>query len=200
MIKISQGAEASIYREEDIIVKHRTIKSYRNKDIDNKLRKHRTRREAKVLKKLETLGFPAPKIIKDIDEISMKIEMEHINGEKLRDFLHKNHKELSNEIGKKIAILHNNDIIHGDLTTSNMIVDEEIYLIDFGLSFFSTKPEDKAVDLHLLKRALESKHHMIFEECFNEIIKAYKEHYLDHEKVLNRLEQVEKRGRNKHKG
>ncbi len=200
MIKISQGAEASIYREEDIIVKHRTIKSYRNKDIDNKLRKHRTRREAKVLKKLETLGFPAPKIIKDIDEISMKIEMEHINGEKLRDFLHKNHKELSNEIGKKIAILHNNDIIHGDLTTSNMIVDEEIYLIDFGLSFFSTKPEDKAVDLHLLKRALESKHHMIFEECFNEIIKAYKEHYPNHEKVLNRLEQVEKRGRNKHKG
>ena len=200
MIKISQGAEASIYREEDIIVKHRTIKSYRNKDIDNKLRKHRTRREAKVLKKLETLGFPAPKIIKDIDEISMKIEMEHINGEKLRDFLHKNHKELSNEIGKKIATLHNNDIIHGDLTTSNMIVKEEIYLIDFGLSFFSTKPEDKAVDLHLLKRALESKHHMIFEECFNEIIKAYKEHYLDHEKVLNRLEQVEKRGRNKHKG
>ena len=198
--KISQGAEASIYKDEDKIIKHRTIKSYRNKQIDEKLRKYRTRREAKVLKKLSEMNFPAPKLKKDIDEINMKIEMEHIDGTKLRDFLHKNHKELSNEIGRKIAILHKHDIIHGDLTTSNMIVNEEIYLIDFGLSFFSKKPEDKAVDLHLLKRALESKHHMIFEECFDEIIKAYKEHYPDHEKVLNRLEIVEKRGRNKHKG
>ena len=130
----------------------------------------------------------------------MKIEMEHIDGTKLRDFLHKNHKELSKEIGKKIALLHKNDIIHGDLTTSNMIVTDEIHFIDFGLSFFSKKPEDKAVDLHLLKRALESKHHSIFEECFDEVIKAYKEEYPDHETVLNRLEKVEKRGRNKGKG
>ncbi len=198
--KISQGAEASIYKDEDKIIKHRTIKSYRNKQIDEKLRKYRTRREAKVLKKLEALGFAAPKIIKDIDEIGMKIEMEHIDGTKLRDFLHKNHKDLSNEIGRKIAILHKHDIIHGDLTTSNMIVKEEIYLIDFGLSFFSKKPEDKAVDLHLLKRALESKHHMIFKECFDQVIKAYKEHYPDHKQVLDRLEKVEKRGRNKGKG
>lgn len=200
MQKISQGAEASIYKEKDTIIKHRTVKSYRNKDIDEKLRRFRTRREAKILQKLEAIGFPAPKLLKDIDEISMKIEMEHIDGEKLRDFLHKNHKKLSYEVGKKVAKLHENDIIHGDLTTSNMIIKGEIYFIDFGLSFFSKKAEDKAVDLHLLKRALESKHHLIFEECFAEVIKAYKEHYKEHKAVLDRLEEVENRGRNKKKG
>ena len=105
---------------------------------------------------------------------------------------------LGKEIGRKVGILHQNEIIHGDLTTSNMILGSEIYFIDFGLSFFSTKIEDMAVDLHLLKQALESKHYEIFEKCFSAVLSGY-----DHPKrkeILTRFNTVEARGRNKLKG
>ena len=125
--------------------------------------------------------------------------MELVQGNKLRDVLYKDPLNLGREIGNKVGILHSNDIIHGDLTTSNMILDNEIKFIDFGLSFFSAKEEDKAVDLHLLRQALESKHHSKWEEIFQEAIKGYKETNPDHKIVLNRLKSVEKRGRHKGK-
>ena len=80
-----------------------------------------------------------------------------------------------------------------------MIVKDEIYFIDFGLSFTSTKEEDKAVDLHLLKRAIESKHYKVFEEAFEYIQKGYRS-YKDAASILARLKKVEARGRNKSKG
>lgn len=201
MKQIGDGAEAIIYLDKDII-KHRIEKSYRHKDIDIKLRKFRTRRESKILKKLEQLNFPAPKLIKT-DEKEMKIVMEYINAPRLRDALEKkDHKKLCKEIGEKIAFLHNNDIIHGDLTTSNMLLTTEppnkLYFIDFGLSFFSKRLEDKAVDLHLLRQALESKHHKIWEDCFSSILKGYKKAQ-DYKEILNRFKKVESRGRYKGK-
>ena len=195
---IGQGAEAVLYKEGDKVLKDRISKDYRQKDLDKSLRKARTRREAKVLTKLKEIGIPGPELL-DMDDKSMRISMSFIEGDKIRDVLHKNHIELSKEIGRKVAKLHANDIIHADLTTSNMILDKEINFIDFGLSFFSTKEEDKAVDLHLLDRALESKHHEIYKECMNSVIEGYKEAYPDAEKVLNRLEKVQLRGRNKQK-
>ena len=122
-----------------------------------------------------------------------------IQGNKIRDILYKDPAALSEEIGKKIGILHSNDIIHGDLTTSNMILEKEIKFIDFGLSFFSNKVEDKAVDLHLLRQALESKHHDIWEKCFEAALKGYKQGYPAYKEVISRLEKVEARGRNKAK-
>jgi len=92
-------------------------------------------------------------------------------------------------------MLHNHLIIHGDLTTSNMILNKEIYFIDFGLSFFSEKAEDKAVDLHLLKEGLESKHYRIWEECFRCALEAYRKEANKSSETLKRLEIVEKRGR-----
>jgi len=195
---ISQGAEAILYRDGDKVLKDRISKDYRQKELDNSLRKARTRREAKVLTKLKEIGVPGPKLL-DMDDKDMRISMSFIQGDKLRDVLHKNHIKLSKEIGRKVAKLHASDIIHADLTTSNMILDKEIHFIDFGLSFFSTKEEDKAVDLHLLDRALESKHHEISEECMKAVLEGYKEAYPDAEKVLNRLEKVQLRGRNKQK-
>ncbi|MBI4143381.1 Kae1-associated serine/threonine protein kinase, partial [Candidatus Woesearchaeota archaeon] len=108
--------------------------------------------------------------------------------------------KLCAEIGKKVAILHNNLIIHGDLTTSNMILDKEVYFLDFGLSFFSEKAEDKAVDLHLLKEGLESKHYKIWEGCFRCALEAYKKEAKNGEATLKTLEVVEKRGRYRKKG
>jgi len=195
-MKISQGAEARIFLEDNEIIKDRFEKKYRHPVIDSELRKQRTRREAKILNKIREINFPAPETIL-IDDKNGKLKMSFIEGVLVKEILHKNHKKLSREIGQKIAKLHSNDIIHGDLTTSNMILKDEIYFIDFGLGFLSDKIEDKAVDLHLIRQALESKHYQIWEECFREILEGYKE-YSEHKKVFERLKIVEARGRNKH--
>lgn len=195
---IAQGAEAKLYRKDGSLLKDRIKKSYRIKEIDEKLRKFRTRRESRILEKLAALNFPAPKLIEN-DRLQ-KIEMEFIEGPKVRDILEKkDYIKLSKEIGRKIAVLHNNDIIHGDLTTSNMILKEEVYFIDFGLSFFSKRYEDRAVDLHLFRQALESKHYKIWKKSFDAALKEYSKNAEDSKKILERFEQVERRGRNKDK-
>ena len=191
---IAQGAEAKLYLEEGNILKNRFPKSYRIKEIDEKLRGSRTRREAKILQKLQAIGFPAPKAISNDERENLIIEK--IDGKLIKDALEKsNYNSLCREIGNKVAVLHNNSIIHGDLTTSNMILSKEVYFIDFGLSFFSEKAEDKAVDLHLLKEGLESKHYRIWEGCFKCAIKAYRKGAKNSHETLKRLEAVEKRGR-----
>lgn len=191
---ISRGAEAEIHLKGDNIIKKRVKKSYRLKALDDSLRKSRTRRESKILEKLPD-DIPAPGLISHNDT---EITMQHLKGEKVRDILDKNLK-ICKDIGEKIAILHNNGIIHGDLTTSNMIYDKKIYLVDFGLSYFSDKTEDKAVDLHLLRQALESKHYKVFKEAFDLVLTGYKSKSKDYKLVMDRLEKVENRGRNKAK-
>lgn len=195
MQKIAQGAEAVLYKKDNKILKERLKKNYRISQIDDSLRKFRTRREAKFIEKLPV---PGPKLI-NVDDKKMIIEMELIDGPKVRDILEKN-IALCNEIGKKVAVLHNNNMIHGDLTTSNMILNKknkQIYFIDFGLSFFSHKVEDKAVDLHLLKQALESKHYRVFEKAFKLILEGYKKESDNYKEIIERFEKVEERGRNK---
>lgn len=193
MDEIFRGAEAVIYKDKDKIIKHRIPKSYRHKIIDDNLRKQRTRREAKIIEKIQV---PSPKLI-SVNGKEMKIEMEFIDGDKLRDVFD---LKYCSDIGKNIAIMHNQDIIHGDLTTSNMIVKKGvIYFIDFGLSFFSKKIEDKAVDLHLLKQALESSHYLNYKTAFNKILTEYKKICINFDEILTRFEIVESRGRNKTK-
>lgn len=192
-----QGAEAILTRENSIIVKNRIKKSYRIPQIDEKLRRQRTRKEIKILEKTSKL-IPVPKVISYSEESNI-IKMEYINGKKLSDHLDKmkNAKKVSEMIGKNIAILHNNNIIHGDLTTSNMIYSKnKIYFIDFGLSFESNKIEDKAVDLHLIKEALEAKHFKNANKLFKAILNGYKISKYCKE-TLKRLEKVELRGRYK---
>lgn len=185
---ISQGAEALIYSNENII-KKRISKGYRHPEIDIELRKTRTSREAKILQKI---NISAPKLIL-VDKQEMTIEMEKIEGKKLSLHLEElDYKHICKKMGEMVAKMHSQNIIHGDLTTSNMIYSNELYFIDFGLAFTSTKTENKAVDLHLLKQALMSRHSSIYEECFEEVKKGYCKR-----DVLKRLEQVQARGRNK---
>ncbi|MCX8147557.1 MAG: KEOPS complex kinase/ATPase Bud32 [Candidatus Woesearchaeota archaeon] len=201
MRQIAHGAEAKLFLDEKGILKQRVEKSYRHPLIDCSLRRARTKREARIIEKLNAIGFPSPQLL-DINLENMSIKMGYVKGQLLKNILENDHLRLSREIGEKIAILHDNNIIHGDLTTSNMVLDENtksIYFIDFGLSFVSIKEEDKAVDLHLLRQALESKHYAIWEECYKEILEAYKKKSKNAEKVLQRLKKVEKRGRNKQK-
>lgn len=198
---IAEGAEASVYENEGRIIKKRHKKDYRIKELDDKLRTFRTKREAKVMERLREEGIAAPRLI-SADEKNATIEAELIKGERLRERLNAgNANELCREAGSATGKMHAANIIHGDLTTSNMIHgnDGRVYLVDFGLSFFSGKDEDKAVDLHLLRQALNSSHSTIAEKCFIAAINGYKKANSGWKEVLKRLEKVERRGRNKGK-
>jgi len=230
---IQQGAEAIIsLNKNNQILKNRIKKSYRLPEIDNKLRKSRTKAESKIINKLNKI-IPVPKIISTDKE---NIIMQYIRGKKLSEHLESlNYKEISKQIGKILTKLHNQNIIHGDLTTSNMIYVEndkqdniinnsktikvhdqitnskisenktnisnknnfKVYLIDFGLGFHSKKIEDKAVDLHLLKQALNAKHYKIAEGAFKIILKNYKPEKA--KLIIQRIKVIESRGRYKNK-
>jgi TP53 regulating kinase and related kinases len=208
---IIRGAEAIISRTGNKIIKQRIPKGYRHPDIDKKLRTRRTRFESKLLSKANKI-IPSPKIILT-DEITKSLELQYIPGKRLSDYLSKlpNYITICKQIGKYIALLHNAGIIHGDLTTSNMILSNKtqsskkypslesnkVYFIDFGLGFHSDRVEDKAVDLHLIKEAFEARHHTIHEEAFNSVIESYEKHSNNPKEILTRLEKVEKRGRYK---
>lgn len=197
---IAQGAEANIIKKDNIIIKKRIKKNYRLPEIDTKLRRFRTKREAKIIEKLNELNIPVPKLL-DISEKNSELRMEFLQGKLLKNILNKNnYVRLCLELGDKIGILHKNNIIHGDLTTSNMIYSRnKIYFIDFGLSFFSSKIEDKAVDLHLCRQALQSKHSRIWENCFKKVLQGYEKINPEYEAIIKRLELVELRGRYKKK-
>ncbi len=197
---LSQGAEAKIFLEDGRIIKERTSKSYRHPELDLKIRRRTTRFESRLLERAAKL-IPVPKILKNCDK-KMEIEMEFLDGKKLRDAVDsmtpEKRKKTFITVGKQIAKLHNADIIHGDLTTSNMILCKgKVYFIDFGLGFISPKTEDKAVDMHLLKQALESKHYRHFEECYKAAMEGYESESNDFKKLDERLKKVEGRGRYK---
>ncbi len=207
MKTIAQGAEAKIILNErnNFIIKDRIKKSYRIVELDEKIRKSRTKAESKLLiKASEIINSPKPFFIPQFQ----KIKMPFIKGQKLSEFLNlfklERQKEICIQIGKDITKLHDANIIHGDLTTSNMILVEDeispnwkIFFIDFGLGFISNKAEDKAVDLHLLKQALEAKHYKNWELLWESVEAGYKTSK-ESKKVLERLIAVERRGRYKH--
>jgi Kae1-associated kinase Bud32 len=193
---IQQGAEAIIsLNNNNQILKNRVKKSYRLKELDTKLRTRRTKSEAKIINKLKQI-INVPKIISANEN---QIIMQFIDGKKLSQHLEKlDYKQISKQIGESLTLLHNQNIIHGDLTTSNMIEkNNKIYIIDFGLGFYSRKIEDKAVDLHLLKQALEAKHYKIANNCIKIILKNYKPD--KYELILERIPIIESRGRYKTK-
>jgi len=191
---IQQGAEAIIFLDKNKIIKDRISKKYRHPELDKKIIKSRTKKEAKLLTKASQIILtPKPEIIE-----TNQIIMRYIKGKKLSEHLEElDYKKICIKIGNMIASLHDNDIIHGDLTTSNMILDNKnsLFFIDFGLGFTSSRIEDRAVDLHLIKQALEAKHFSIYQDCWKIIEKNYNSK--DKEKVFLQLKKVESRGRYK---
>lgn len=207
---IAQGAEAKIFLNKNEITKQRISKSYRIPKLDNSIRKQRTKAEAKILEKASKI-IDVPKVLGvggrgkegGIDN-SFNINMEFIDGkrlsEKLDSFPLKEQKKIMNIIGNSVAKIHNQGIIHNDLTTSNMIYkNNKVYFIDFGLGFQNGKIEDKGVDIHLLKQALEAKHFKNWKILFNEFEKSYKKtNKKEFKKIFERLDSIEKRGRYRH--
>jgi len=177
----------------------RIKKKYRISQIDEKIRKNRTSQEATLLSEARRYGIPTPRIF-DIDKKTHKIIMEFIEGKRIKELLNKSDKKtiekLCFEIGKLIGKLHSAGLIHGDLTTSNMILkDEKIYFIDFGLGSFSKKIEDQGTDLRLLHEALKSTHYQILDTSWKNIIKGYKSEHSKADMVMNRVSEIEKRAR-----
>jgi len=186
------------YKKRFLILKYRYSKKYRHPKVDTNFRKHRTRREAKIMEKLSNL-INIPELVY-VDEDKGILCMEYVEGEKLANKIEElNYKDIMYNVGKQVGMMHKNKIVHGDLTTSNMLLkDNKIYFIDFGLSFFSNRIEDFAVDIHLLKEALESKHWKIFENAFYNFLEGYKDSFSEkYNEVIKRYENVERRGRYK---
>jgi len=203
---IKKGAEASLYLEtwhgRKVILKKRLAKRYRVPELDREIRIQRTKHEPSIIHKAKEAGVPTP-IIYMVDIASTTIIMEFIEGKRLKEILDhlpsEERKKLCRNIGLLIGKLHKSGIIHGDLTTSNMILTSQgkVVFIDFGLSDQSFELEDRGVDLHLMKRALLSTHFIHAEECFRSIFNGYKEVVGEEEakKVLSKVEEIEKRGR-----
>jgi len=196
---LKRGAEAVLYLDDSNLVKERVKKNYRITQIDEKLRKLRTRKEARLILEANRYGIETPRIV-SFDEKEFKISMEFIDGKRLKEFLNEtddeNRKKITEEMGRIIGLLHKNGIIHGDLTTSNMILkDNKIFLIDFGLGEFSKRIENQAIDLSVLKEAFKSTHFKYLNLLWESFIKGYKQSNDNFNKVLDTLNDIEKRGR-----
>lgn len=194
--KLSEGAEAEIYSTKflgvDSVIKKRITKNYRINAIDEKIRTQRTKNEARIMSAVSSTTINAPKVLL-VDKYD--IIMDRVHGENLNRILDLGRRlngmgKIFTTIGEYAALLHNNNIVHGDYTPANFLVgkDNSVYLIDFGLSNITSSIEDKALDLLLMKRSLDKK-------SFEEFIKAYSILSEDAKVIIGRLKQIEKRGR-----
>jgi len=199
MASVKRGAEAVITIQDGDVLKERVKKSYREPSLDEELRAWRTRREAKLIALAKRAGVPTP-YIRDVDLSKGVIRMSHVEGERLKDVLNgmpaTERKRVCRVVGEQIGRLHKSHIVHGDLTTSNMILSgKRVYFIDFGLGEINESIEAKGVDLLLFKKALHSAHWQVAEECFNTTVESYKKIYEKADEVLERLKTIERRGR-----
>jgi TP53 regulating kinase-like protein len=228
---IKQGAEALVYKTTYLLptipalLKFRPRKPYRHPTLDLRLTKHRCLSEARLLVRARSLGIPVPAVY-FVDEARGEIFMEWIEGSSVRDILDQMLAQEGGEqavdrimvrMGEVVGKLHAADIVHGDLTTSNVMVrtskrkgllgaqgqeenvdlsqgEPEVLLIDLGLGSVSTAEEDKAVDLYVLERAFLSTHPKA-ESLFGDVLEAYQRSYKGSKPVMRRLQDVRMRGR-----
>ncbi|MFX1376919.1 MAG: KEOPS complex kinase/ATPase Bud32 [Promethearchaeota archaeon] len=206
---IHKGAEASLFIgrwfEKKVIFKHRIPKRYRLEELDKKIRMERTLNEGKALIRVKDYGINVPQVY-EIDTQNATIIMRYIEGEKLKNIVENLDKvkleKYFKNIGIIVANLHKNGHIHGDITTSNLIVtkEENIFLIDFGLHEYSDTIEDKSVDLHLFKRVLISSHGNNYKFCFNAFLEGYRSKYEkdnlnEYKSIIKNVKAIKTRGR-----
>jgi TP53 regulating kinase-like protein len=201
-----KGAEASLYltdwHQRRVIIKKRIPKKYRPPMLDEQIRSYRTVHEPQLIHEAKAAGVPTP-LIYMVNVPESSITMEYIEGQQVKQLLNTVSKAKRNDIcvkiGESIAQLHRNSLIHGDLTTSNMILNpkDKLFFVDFGLGEKNGELEAQGVDLHLLKRALQSTHYLFWEECFQSVLCGYTSVLGVElaEKVYEKIREIEKRGR-----
>lgn len=210
---LKQGAEARIYRTrflgKPVIVKERFPKRYRHPALDEKLTHRRTVQELRAILRCRKAGIPAPAVY-FVDHASHSIFLEEIvDSCTVRDYIASTQQQpeglqqlecLAERIGQMLARMHDEDLIHGDLTTSNMLLkhtdgaERQLMLIDFGLSYISALPEDKGVDLYVLEKAFLSTHPNT-EALFERLLQSYTKASKKSEPVIKKLDEVRLRGR-----
>jgi len=177
---VYRGAEADIYSDEwageRAIFKFRKPLPYRHPELDAEIRAQRTVHEAEILHDAKAAGVNAP-CLYYLSQPESLIVMEEIEGPRLKSLLEspgRDRSSISSEFGTAVGKLHRGGIMHGDLTTSNVLVDGSgIRLIDFGLSSHSVKVEDHAVDLRLIKETLAGAHSRIAAMVMSSFVKGY---------------------------
>ena len=203
---LKKGAEASLFlmdwHERRVIVKVRVPKKYRPVALDEQIRSYRTVHEPQLMHEAKAAGVPTP-LIYMVNVPEASIIMEFVEGPQIKQLLNKvskaKRRDLCLRIGESIGKLHRQGLIHGDLTTSNMILNPEgkIFFVDFGLGEKNGELEAQGVDLHLMKRALQSTHYQFWEECFQSVLSGYSSVLGEvlAEKVYEKIREIERRGR-----
>jgi len=201
-----KGAEASLYvgqwHGRRAVMKKRLPKKYRPPQLDEQIRTYRTVHEPQLMHEAKKSGVPTPAIFL-VDVKNATIMMEYVEGKQIKHLLNNvsesERRRLCVEIGRLIGRLHSHGIVHGDLTTSNMILsdDNRVFFVDFGLGEKNVELEARGVDLHLMKRALESAHFRFAEECFAAVVEGYSSIVKDKalRDVSDKIKEIERRGR-----
>jgi len=198
---LKKGAEADIYttnwNNSKAILKIRKKKDYRNPILDSNLRKQRTIKESQTISEVKSHGIPTP-LVFFVNLEKSSIFMQQIPGKPIHDLSNSKIISLSKSMGHLVGMLHKNGIMHGDLTTSNFILfKSKVYVIDFGLSHKTIKPEDHAVDLRLIKEILNSAHATIMTQAWNKFLTGYKSAVgaSKYQQIINLVSIIESRGR-----
>jgi len=198
---VMRGAEATVCQGEflgrEVLIKIRPNKTYRLPEIDAHIRNMRTRNEARIMRDARDAGVRTP-CIYDIDLKECSITMEHIKGQSVKTVLDEHPEradEICRKIGEAVAKLHSAGICHGDLTTSNMILEnDEICLIDFSMGGSKAELEDIGVDLRLLERAFSSAH-VGLESSFGVLMDTYYSNIDNAKQVRKKLSDIKNRAR-----
>lgn len=216
---LRQGAEARVFTGQFLgqkaLIKDRFSKKYRHPQLDEKLNQERLKGEVRSLLRCKSIGVRTPTVyLADVD--SNMLVMEYFEDsvtarDKIRALMAKKTsgeselRSISSAIGKVLGRLHKNNIIHGDLTTSNILITEalgsdyvdRLVVIDFGLGYAEGVAEDKGVDLYVLERAFLSTHPNT-EHLFRLILEAYKVEMGGDEsaqEIVKKFEEIRMRGR-----
>ncbi len=178
---VGKGAEADLFlgtwHHMRVLVKKRVPKLYRLQALDARIRSFRTAHEARLLQDAKKCGVPTPTVYL-VDLPNTTIVMEYISKERLKERVSTmggdERSARFTELGENIGLLHQGGIIHGDLTTSNVLIkSNRLYLIDLGLGTYSEDVEDRGVDLHLLWRVLQSSHHRFAKIALAAVVEGY---------------------------
>ena len=199
---IYRGAEAELWLSDwyglPTIIKRRVPRDFLIPQLDWRIRKLRTRREVRMLEFAKKLGIHVPAVY-FVNLEKTEIFLEYIEGERLCDIIQSGryNAEVIRAFGKEVGILHSNGILHGDLTTANVLVCKKIpVIIDFGLSDKGKDAEDFGTEYHLFNRAVETAHPRLAKKIMEDFTEGYKEGNPDKwEEVIKRAEDIRKRGR-----
>lgn len=200
-VLLKRGAEAELRRTDwhgrPAVEKVRLPKAYRHEGLDDAIRKARLRMEARLMSEARKAGIAVP-VIYDVDLAGHRLVMEFVDGPQVKEVLQKrldDPAEVARAVGRMAGTLHAHGLVHGDLTTSNMLWrDRRIYAIDLSMGEKTSSVESQGVDLRLLKEAWTSAHFDLA-ELFDHVLAAYREACPGAEAAIAKMREIEERGR-----